>query len=975
MSTETQQPTNECTAIGHPRCIGPALAEELSCKLCRASALVKLDVLPPCVVVLGNESNGKSTLLGRLVGLPLFPRGNSLCTRMVIRAELRRGAETMATVEVVDRSNATAPGANKTECRVDELEKTILNMMNDAVNGSGSKEAVLLTHELRVRIQQPDLPTLDLVDVPGLVTCGHEGACQGTPQQTFALAKSVIDRYRDTAMFLVVVDSRCDASGCLVGQLMTRELAQRALGVWTKVDVFKSHEGDDAAALVQKLREKTLGLLFGWCACCTPPCSGSNSIDEEEAKQLDEKRFRTPDNADRIGLPAIRKLVEKYFDVFATRYWLPLVLGKVKDCLSAHAATHASRGLPNAVGAVPARDRALDAMKSETLCNCPLANRIAADMKPADIEQLREQLVEALDVAQGYAGDHTSLGATAISEKLALLKKMAVAPAGRVSLNCAGARLSERRLEAFDALRDFAKFVCATVKGPDGFRAHMLAALDSHPSKWLQRFPEIGGMLAAALDAAVKTAVSEADAEAWTLIDANKAKLVEFHIEQVAGVPTAVIRTVPLLFSLAEEVLGLHLMALHQHSRWETLRDAIPSDPALWVEEGCDASLTNVAEAAELLQYFTEILLRVDPLATTGDDRDLLLATFLHCDGVPASWTRDTPLQEWEGVQVDEAGHATTLDVSLRRMGGAPNLAMLPQFLKKVSVNGNRFCGTPDLTKLPAELLELSLAENEFSGSPNLKKLPHTVKKLCFDVSLNVAKLPQRMSLSTVGGPVSSKSAESAGVVEMLQELAHCCVFFCGFWSLYLCVLLFPFSLVLLRSAARNHLMCTALWSLAFICLDGLQHWCAVNNAPRCSKLMLAVMSLVFLLYVGATIGFLDIVGESFFESLIFWVCAIFCAAVLSKLSKWSFGEKGKCSSALLCFGLVTFLYIFVNSVQLFYPVCSLFVPNYAGIVAVCLTFCSVATFIRAVHQIGENCKSVESVCRYAMRLMNVMKR
>ena len=130
-----------------------------------------------------------------------------------------------------------------------------------------------------------------------------------------------------------------------------------------------------------------------------------------------------------------------------------------------------------------------------------------------------------------------------------------------------------------------------------------------------------------------------------------------------------------------------------------------------------------------------EVSLGAAPLAATGDDRDALLATFLHCDGVPTSWTRDTPLQEWEGVQVDEAGHATTLDVSFRRMSGTLNLAMLPQYLKKVSVNGNRFCGTPGLTKLPHGLVELSsLHENKFQRfeSPRCDEIQQWSVSLAF---------------------------------------------------------------------------------------------------------------------------------------------------------------------------------------------------------------------------------------------------
>ena len=48
------------------------------------------DVQKPCIVVVGQQSAGKSTLLEVLVGCALFPRDAQLCTKMRIRVMLER---------------------------------------------------------------------------------------------------------------------------------------------------------------------------------------------------------------------------------------------------------------------------------------------------------------------------------------------------------------------------------------------------------------------------------------------------------------------------------------------------------------------------------------------------------------------------------------------------------------------------------------------------------------------------------------------------------------------------------------------------------------------------------------------------------------------------------------------------------------------------------------------------------------------
>ena len=741
--------------------------------LARAATLLNsLKVRPPCIVVLGNENHGKSTLLGRLVGLPLFPRGSGLCTRMVIRVELRRGDATMATVEVVDRSDTAASAVSSTQCTADELEATIKRSMSEALAAHGGSAAVLLTHELRVHIQRPEFPTLDLIDVPGLVTAGNSQS-QDTPQQTLALAKSVVESYKDTAMFLVVVDSRTGANVSLAAPLISKELSKRALGVWTKLDVFADENGNDSAALENKLNDDTVELRFGWCACCTPPCVGDcDRIDKEEAERLRAKGFHN--HMDKVGLPAIRRLVERYFDEFVIEHWLPPVLGKLKDCLSELAAAHASFGLPSGPRATPAGTRALKALRS--VVGCPLTTRIAMELEPVSAAELVKLLEEALNVVQGYAGDRTSLNVPAISNELEKLRAMVAAPAKHVTLNNAGARLEEHNTEAADALVNFAILVGKNVKGPDGRSARMLAALDSHPCKWLQRFPQVKAALASRLDAAVAAAVSDVQARALDLIAANKEKLAEFHVRQANGTTTVVISTAPLVFSLAEQMFEWYITALQQRCGWEALRRLIPSKKkAAWTEVDREASLSKIADAAEVLKYFSDLSVRAaGPGAATGDDRDLLLAAFLGCSH---EWARDKPLKEWKGVQVDAAGNAISVDISSCKMTGTPDLSKLPPGLRKLFLSDNQFSGTPDLTKLPVGLLEIHLDRNQFSGAPDLTKLPVGLLDMRlfanqFSGTPDLTKLPQSLMTLFLCGNQFSGTPDLTKLPQSLWNLS-----------------------------------------------------------------------------------------------------------------------------------------------------------------------------------------------------------
>ena len=136
---------------------------------------------PPIIIVLGTQSSGKSTILERMIMLPIFPRDAGLCTRVAIKVHLRRDivSPPSAKIEVcqyVGDSGSAAqsvPGTqsdiawedlcgNAVRDAMEELVRSENDMaLEDNVNGVAVKSFI------RLQITSPDVPNLDFCDLPG----------------------------------------------------------------------------------------------------------------------------------------------------------------------------------------------------------------------------------------------------------------------------------------------------------------------------------------------------------------------------------------------------------------------------------------------------------------------------------------------------------------------------------------------------------------------------------------------------------------------------------------------------------------------------------------------------------------------------------------------------------------------------------------------------------------------------------------
>ena len=130
---------------------------------------------PPVIIALGNESSGKSSILERLTMMPLLPCGFGTCTRLPVMLRLRHRAHAeLPRLRVIISST----GACETEYPISLVggEMDVRREMNRLVAEehadvtTNGKLSVSMRKHIELAIHSPIVPSIDLLDLPGLKT-------------------------------------------------------------------------------------------------------------------------------------------------------------------------------------------------------------------------------------------------------------------------------------------------------------------------------------------------------------------------------------------------------------------------------------------------------------------------------------------------------------------------------------------------------------------------------------------------------------------------------------------------------------------------------------------------------------------------------------------------------------------------------------------------------------------------------------
>jgi hypothetical protein len=283
-----------------------------SLRACGLSEIVAL----PQLIVCGDQSSGKSSVLEAISGLP-FPRRETLCTRFATEVILRRASKDEIKVSIVpgedraqaDRDRLVQFGRElKTTDDFEDLFKIAGGEMGLSSTGSSFSNDIL-----RVEFCGPSQPQLTLVDLPGLIHTSIKTQTAGDVE----LVHNLVSRYLKSprSIILAVVSGKSDISNQIILQNARSVDPQglRTLGIITKPDVL--HQGSELEeAFIALARNEVVNFSLGWHVVKNIDSAitqtQDSTRDQQEIIFFQESSFnRLP--ADRLGITFLRARLSK----------------------------------------------------------------------------------------------------------------------------------------------------------------------------------------------------------------------------------------------------------------------------------------------------------------------------------------------------------------------------------------------------------------------------------------------------------------------------------------------------------------------------------------------------------------------------------------------------------------------------------------------------------------------------------------
>ncbi|KAH0360172.1 dynamin GTPase, partial [Aureobasidium melanogenum] len=278
----------------------------------------------PQLVVVGDQSSGKSSVLEGITKLP-FPRDSGLCTRFATQITFRRAQTTSTTVTIIPHKGATQAYADKlrawksvTNAALEPVSfsktmKDVHKLMGLSDSAEDDGKSTFSEDVLKVEVTGPEQEHFSVVDVPGIFRTATKGV---TTLADASMVKSMVRRYmvNPRSVMLVVIPANVDIATQEI--LTLAEEADpdghRTLGVLTKPDLV---DPGAEAGVLQLIKGEKHPLNLGWCIVRN---LGQQQIRDTTADRSSvEKAFfrdRTPWNEldqDRVGVDALRSRLQE----------------------------------------------------------------------------------------------------------------------------------------------------------------------------------------------------------------------------------------------------------------------------------------------------------------------------------------------------------------------------------------------------------------------------------------------------------------------------------------------------------------------------------------------------------------------------------------------------------------------------------------------------------------------------------------
>ncbi|KAL4627335.1 hypothetical protein ACB092_05G158500 [Castanea dentata] len=273
----------------------------------------------PTIVVVGDQSSGKSSVLESLAGIHL-PRGQGICTRVPLIMRLQH--HPLPQPELFLEFNGKV-------VRTDEEHVSeAINLATDEIAGLGKG---ISNNPLTLEVRKNGVPDLTMVDLPGITRV----PVHGQPEDIYDQIKEIIMEYiaPEESIILNVLSATVDFTTCESIRMsqMVDKTGGRTLAVVTKSD--KAPEG-----LLEKVTSDDVNIGLGY--VCVRNRIGEESYAEgrlEEARLFETHPQLSKIDNSIVGIPVLaQKLVQIQAASIARN--LPAIVKSINDKLAMNVA-------------------------------------------------------------------------------------------------------------------------------------------------------------------------------------------------------------------------------------------------------------------------------------------------------------------------------------------------------------------------------------------------------------------------------------------------------------------------------------------------------------------------------------------------------------------------------------------------------------------------------------------------------------